>query len=456
MKEQAKILIVDDDYDVLQSAQLFLKRFFEVVEIESLKDSVLQRVERNDYDVILLDMNFTRSKRDGEEGFYLLNKILAAKQDSVVVMITAYGDIDVAIRAMKEGAFDFILKPWKNQKLLATVTSALEQRKAKLEIERLNLTHQKLFEDSLSVQGEMIGESPAHLECLNIIKKVASTDANVLILGENGTGKELAAKKIHQLSDRSAKAFISIDLGALSESLFESELFGHSKGSFTDAHKDKPGRFELAAGGTIHLDEIGNLSLALQSKLLQVLQNRKITRLGSIREMPVDFRLICSTNKPLYEMVKEGTFREDLIFRINTVEISLPPLRNRSEDIGLLLDHFIKIYRKKYNKPLLTYNSTIVEKLKKYSWPGNIREMKHAVERAVILCDSNQLTFKDFQIKQVESAAENYKNLIKIDDVERDHILRVVEANHGNITKSAKDLGVSRTSLHRRLRKYGI
>jgi len=456
MKENASILIIDDDYDVLQSAQVFLKRFFTSVIIEQSPNNIVELVQKENFDVILLDMNFSRGKRDGEEGFQWVKKIRSINVDSIIVLITAYGDIDTAVKAMKIGSFDFILKPWKNQKLLATISSALEYRKSKLEVERLKVTQHKLVEDASKSQGEFIGKSAAHMQTLKIITKVAKTDADVLILGENGTGKEMAARKIHELSDRHNNVFISIDLGSLSESLFESELFGYSKGAFTDAYKDKPGRFELAAGGTILLDEIGNLSLSLQAKLLQVLQNRKVMRIGSVQEIPVDFRLICSTNKPLHSMVQDGTFREDLLYRINTVEVKLPPLRERTEDIEPLLEYFFRIFKKKYSKSNLTYHMGIPEKLRNYQWPGNIREFKHAVERAVILSENNQLSMNDFQIAYTISNSNTQKYHIKIEDVEKDHIVNVIEKNHGNITKSAKDLGVSRTSLHRRIRKYGI
>ena len=456
MKENASILIIDDDFDVLQSIQLFLKRFYSLVQVEQSLDNIEKVIEKNDFDVILLDMNFSRGKRDGEEGFLGLKKILSIRPNSIVVLVTAYGDIDVAVKAMREGAFDFILKPWKNQKLLATISSALELRRSKLEIEKLKITQHELVEDASKSQGDFLGKSPAHLQCLNIINRVAKTDADILILGENGTGKEMAARKIHQLSNRSGNVFLTIDLGSLSETLFESELFGYSKGSFTDAYQDKPGKFELASGGTILLDEIGNLSLSLQSKLLQVLQNRRVTRIGSIKEIPVDFRLICATNKPLYKMVQEGTFREDLLYRINMVEINLPPLRKRPEDIELLFEYFINVFKKKYDKPHLTYTSKIMEKLQQYHWPGNVRELKHSIERAVILSDSSQISITDFQISTSNSYNDSGKKLTTIDDVEREHIINVIESNHGNITKSAKDLGVSRTSLHRRIRKYGI
>jgi DNA-binding NtrC family response regulator len=455
-QEEANILIIDDDYDVLKSAHVFLKRFYTKVEIEQVPENIMKRIAADAFDVVLLDMNFQKGSRDGEEGFYWLNHILNQSPDLVVILITAYGDVDLAIRAIKEGAIDFVLKPWKNQKLLATINAALKLKKSKNEVEHLRQTQQKLVEDQHQHYGPFIGDSEKITECKQMIEKVAATDADILILGENGTGKELIARYIHKLSERNRHVFIPVDLGALSETLFESELFGHVKGAFTDALEDKPGRFEMAQNGTIFLDEIGNLSLPLQSKLLTVLQNRKTTRVGSVREIPVNFRLICATNQSLYKMAEQGTFRQDLLYRINMVEVHVPPLRERQDDIALLFDHFFNIYRKKYHKPALKYSPKTIEKLGKYAWPGNVRELQHAVERAVILSDRNLMTYADIMPFSPAGGSVPSRDITSLDEMEKQHIIKIIEKNRGNITKAAEELGISRTALHRRINKYGL
>ena len=455
-QEEASILIIDDDYDVLKSAHVFLKRFFSKVEIEQVPENIMNRISAEGFDVVLLDMNFQKGKRDGEEGFFWLNHILNESPELVVILITAYGDVDLAIRAIKEGAVDFVLKPWKNQKLLATINAALQLRRSKNEVEHLRQTQQKLVEDQHQQYGPFIGHSDTIRECKSIVEKVASTDADILILGENGTGKELIARNIHKLSERSDRVFIPVDLGAIAETLFESELFGHVRGAFTDANEDKPGRFEMAHKGTIFLDEIGNLSLPLQSKLLTVLQNRKTIRVGSVKEVPVDFRLICATNQSLHRMVEQGTFRQDLLYRINMVEVHVPPLRNRLDDLSLLFDHFFNMYRKKYSKPGLKYSQKTIEKLAKYSWPGNVRELQHAVERAVILSDRNLMTYADIMPFSPPGNTALSKDITSLDEMEKQHIIKIIEKNKGNITRAADDLGISRTALHRRINKYGL
>jgi DNA-binding NtrC family response regulator len=374
----------------------------------------------------------------------------------VVIMITAYGDIDLAVRTIKAGATDFVLKPWKNQKLLATIHAALQLKRSREEVQHLRRTQQKLVEDMSQQYGLFIGESESVKKCLGMVEKVAGTDADVLILGENGTGKELIARMIHRKSARNHKIFIPVDLGSISENLFESELFGHMKGAFTDAIEDKPGRFELANGGTIFLDEIGNLSLPLQSKLLNVLQNRKVIRVGSVKELPVDFRLICATNRPLNEMVQRNEFREDLLYRINMVEIKVPSLRERMEDIPLLFDHYFALYRKKYNKPGLKINPATINKLAQHSWPGNVRELQHAVERLVILSESNLVNYADFMPGKPIAHNARQNEPVRLNEMEKLHIQKVIEQHKGNITRAAAKLGISRTALHRRIRKYGL
>ncbi len=451
----AKILIVDDDYDVLKSAMVLLKHFYSDVQIEQVPENVIQRIEKEAFDLVLLDMNFHKGRRDGEEGFYWLDKILASDKDAVVVMITAYGDIDLAVRGIRAGAVDFVLKPWKNQKLLATINAALELTRARREVRKLRITQQGLIDDS-SRFNEIIGKSPSIMECLGVADKVARTDANVLITGENGTGKELIAKNIHRLSDRRDRPFISVDLGSIAENLFESELFGHVKGAFTDAREDKAGRFELADGGSIFLDEIGNLNLALQSKLLNVLQSKTIFRVGSAVEMPVDFRLICATNKSPQELTEKKEFREDLLYRINTVEIHVPALRDRTEDIELLFKHYLRIYMKKYNKPGLRVSPKTYERLKNYDWPGNVRELQHSVERSVILNEGKTLSYTDIIPDRAPERSMQKKEVTGLDEMEMQHLVRIIGKNRGNITRAAKDLGISRTALHRRIRKYGL
>ena len=454
-KKAARILVVDDNYDVLQSAMVLLKRFYTDVQIEQLPENVVQRIGKESYDLILLDMNFRKGKRDGEEGFHWLERILESDRDAVVVMITAYGDIDLAVRAVRAGAVDFTLKPWKNQKLLATVNSALQLSSARREVEKLRIARKELI-DEPSRSMEIVGTSPALGECLAIAKKVAGTDANVLITGENGTGKELIARNIHRLSGRSDRPFVHVDLGAIAENLFESELFGHVRGAFTDAKENKTGRFELADGGSIFLDEIGNLGLGLQAKMLSVLQRKTIVRVGSTTEIPVDFRLICATNRFPAEMVEKGEFRNDLLYRINTVEIRVPALRERPEDIESLFNYFLGIYARKYRKMGLKVSPKAFERLRKYSWPGNVRELQHAVERSVILNEGKALTYADIIPEGNTEGSLRKKEVTGLDEMEREHLVKIINKNRGNITRSAKDLGISRTALHRRIRKYDI
>jgi len=454
--QTARILVIDDDYDVLKSAHVLLKRFYSEVHIEQIPENINRRISKDSYDVVLLDMNFQKGRRDGHEGFFWLEKILMLDPHLVVIMITAYGDLDLAIQTIRAGATDFILKPWKNQKLLATLHSALQLRESKKEADQLRMTHQRLNEDLNLLAGDFICGSEEMKRCMAMVDRVATTNADVLILGENGTGKELIARTIHLKSERRSKAFVPVDLGALSESLFESELFGHAEGAFTDAKSEKPGRVELANGGTLFLDEIGNLSISLQMKLLSVLQNRASYRVGSVKEIPVNFRLICATNSPVYDMVSSGTFREDLMYRINTVEIHVPPLRERIADIPLLISHFLDLYKMKYNKPRLEISNKTVEKLCKLEWPGNVRELRHTMERAVILSDKSNIALTDLIPGTGASSAAEIKDVTSLEEMEQQHILKIIDRNKGNITRAAVDLGISRTSLHRRLRKYGI
>lgn len=457
-KMEVKILIIDDDRDVLLAAKLFLKQHFSIVHTEENPGNIPDLMQNENYDVILLDMNFSRDATSGKEGFLWLNKILEIDPTTVVILITGYGDIELAVQGIKEGATNFLLKPWDNKKLVATITTSLQLRKSKVELENLRTKQKVMIADQNKPGQAIIGDSPAMEKVLETVRKVAITDANVLILGENGTGKELIARAMHAASHRKDEVFISVDLGAISESLFESELFGFTKGAFTDAKEDRAGRFEAANQGTIFLDEIGNLSLPLQSKLLSVLQNRKVVRLGTNKEIPIDVRLVCATNMPLYQMVNEGKFRQDLLYRINTVEVHVPSLRERTEDIAALVDHFLEIYSKKYKIPAKRMNASTLKRLEKHSWPGNIRELQHAVERAVIMSESNVLEPSDFFLSPVD---ENQSDTIStsnmnLEETEKMLIRKVIDKHGGNISKAAKELGLTRASLYRRIEKYGI
>lgn len=451
-----KILIVDDDRDVLETARMFLKQEFSSVTIEENPESIPSLLQRNDFDVILLDMNFKKGMNEGEEGFQWLDYILKQNPDAVVILITAYGEVDLAVRAMKSGATDFVLKPWKNQKLLGTLMAALKLSESKKAFQRAKVTQEKLSSDIDHAFVDFIGESPAIQRVRELIDRVAGTDADVLILGENGTGKELVARAIHRKSARHDKVFISVDLGGITETLFESELFGHVKGAFTDAKQDKPGRLEIASGGTLFLDEIGNLSMPLQSKLLTVLQQRKVQRVGSNKQMDVDFRLICATNMPLYEMIAEKRFRQDLLYRINTVEIRVPPLRERKDDIPLLAEHFVQLYGRKYKRPGLSIDKSVMAKLKSYYWPGNIRELQHAVERSVILTEGKSIDSPELLISTRGVKTPESESPVTLDEMEKRFIIQSLDDHDGNVSQTAKTLGLTRTALYRRMKKYRL
>ena len=452
-----KILIIDDDEDVLFSARLLLKQHYSIVQIEKNPAQIPSILKKEHYDIILLDMNFSGNATSGSEGFNWLKKILEIDPASVVILITAFGTIEMAVKAIKEGATDFVLKPWQNEKLLATISSAMKLSQSQQRVDNLLSRQKQLSKDIDQKFHNIIGISEEMQKVFSTIQKVAMTDANILILGENGTGKELVARAIHRQSSRADEIFLNVDMGAISESLFESELFGYMKGAFTDAKEDKAGRFEIASGGTLFLDEIGNLSFNLQMKLLSVLQNRTVTRLGSNIPKPIDIRLVCATNLPLEELISEKRFRQDLLYRINTVEISLPPLRKRTEDIPLLVKHFLKIYCKKYNKPEKDINPAASKRLEKYHWPGNIRELQHAVERVVIMNDAEELLPEDFYFSVQDVKEDDLKlNNFDLEEAEKLLIIKAVSKYNGNLTKAARDLGLTRASLYRRLEKYGL
>ena len=460
MEQQGKILIVDDNEDLLKAAKMHLKRHFKQVDIEKNPEAIPDLLNNEDYDIILLDMNFTKDVSSGSEGYYWLEKILLIDPSAVVVLITAYGDVQMAVKAIKAGATDFVLKPWENEKLLATLFAAMRLRETLDQVQTLTLKNQEINQAQNEKYSEIIGQSQNIQQIFQTIDRVAHTDANVLILGENGTGKEMIARAIHRNSSRKNESFVSVDLGSITETLFESELFGHKKGSFTDAKEDRPGRFEMAHNGTLFLDEIGNLSMPLQAKLLSVLQSRKVSRVGANKETLVNIRLICATNMPLYDMVKENKFRQDLLYRINTIEVDIPSLRDRPGDIPLLASYFLKSYADKYQKSLTKISDAALTRMNKHPWPGNIRELQHAIERAVILSNSSVLQPEDFNFNTSSGGKEMEQPLnleqYNLEEVEKLLIRKVLKKYNGNITQAAAELGLTRSSLYRRLEKYGL
>ncbi len=454
MIETGSILIVDDDKDVLLAARLLLKQYFTTIRSIADPREIPTLMEKEYFDVILLDMNFTQDATSGKEGFKWLGEILELDPLAIVILITAYGDVQTAVQAIHQGATDFILKPWENERLVATTSTAMNLRRSKTEVNRLKIRQKQLSADMDSQFHEMIGSCPAMKNVFATIEKVARTDVNVLIMGENGTGKELVARALHRASLRAQDVFISVDMGAISENLFESELFGHGKGAFTDAKENRSGRFEIASGGTLFLDEISNLSLPLQAKLLRVLEERQVTPLGLNTPQDVDIRLICASNAPLYDMILDNHFRQDLLYRVNTVEIVLPPLRERGDDIIQLSVHFARIFGKKYKKQPVGINDGAMNKLHSYHWPGNIREIRHTIERAVIMSEGYLLGVDDFllQTPKEKEAFESYN----LEHVEKTVIRKILKKHDGNISRSAKELGLTRAALYRRMNKYDL
>lgn len=456
-KKPGRVLVVDDNEDILSAARLLLKQHMALVQTEKNPERVPELLKTQDYDVILLDMNFARGETSGREGFHWLGRILALDPSAVVILITAYGDVGMAVKAIKEGATDFILKPWQNEKLLATLSAALSLRESRTEALTLRERQDRLGADLDRPFSDIIGRCPVMQEVFAAIDKVAWTEANVLILGDNGTGKELAAREIHRRSQRHREIFVGVDMGAIPETLFESELFGHVKGAFTDAREDRAGRFEVASGGTLFVDEIGNLTLPLQAKLLTVLDSRRVFRVGSSRPVTIDVRLICATNRPVHRMVAENTFRQDLLYRINTVELRLPSLCERREDVPLLVDHFLGAYCRKYGKPLKKVGPAALRKLEGYHWPGNVRELQHAIERAVIMSDAAILQPDDFFFRAAEEAAKDgLPDGLSLEDMECLFVNRILKKHGGNVSKAARELGISRAALYRRLEKHGL
>lgn len=461
-KVSAKILIIDDDEDVLLTARMVLKRHFETVRSCNDPELVKNYLQTGPYDVVLLDMNLSAGSISGKEGLDWLSYIHKNSPVTSVVMMTAYGEIELAVKAMKEGAVDFVVKPWDNDKLISTVSAAHKQSLSSPQRKKKSTDKGGETKAAPSPKRKtsqtIIGESEVMQKVFSTIKKVGRTDVNVLILGENGTGKEVIARGLHEASPRKGKVFVNVDLGAIPETLFESELFGHKKGAFTDAHEDRDGRFVSASGGTLFLDEIGNLSLPLQAKLLAALQSREVVPVGSNKPVPVDIRLICATNMPLYEMVQQNDFRQDLLYRINTVEMRLPPLRDRRDDIPLLVEHYLRIYEEKYGQEGISLAPLTHEKLRVYHWPGNIRELQHALERAVIMAESSQLQPTDFSLHTIPSAplTDEKKEVVSLEESEKEAIRAAIMRHNGNMSKAARELGIGRTTLYRKMTKYGL
>ena len=452
------VLVIDDEEDILFTIKMLLKKHIGSVFTESNPFHLPRLIRQHQPDLILLDLNFRSSATTGEEGLNWLAKIKEVSPETQVIIITAHGDVEIAVRALKQGATDFIEKPWHNEKLLSTVRSTLELALSRREIGRLEQTRAALTDELQALTGQIVGRSEAMQSIFRTIEKVAKTDANVLILGENGTGKEMVARAIHQASPRRNEVFVKVDVGSIPESLIESELFGHKKGAFTDAREDRQGRFEAAQNGTLFLDEIGNLSLQAQSKFLSAIQNMAVTPVGSNRPVAVDFRLICATNESLSERVLERSFRQDLLYRINTVEIHVPPLRERIGDIPVLVGHFVGLFQEKYRKEDLAVAPEALRLLERHPWPGNVRELQHALERAIILSDSDLLLPEDFRFlgNEPELSEGDPASTLNIEEMERKLILQALQIHKGNISKAADDLGLTRAALYRRLDKFGL
>jgi two-component system response regulator HydG len=452
--KQSSVLIVDDDADVLLAAEIVLKRHFGQIATANDPNRLPALLSAGDYDVLLLDMNFTTGRTSGEEGLHWLRTALRVSPDTKVILMTAYGAVETAVKAIKEGASDFVVKPWDNDRLVATVASTLRYSEAARTVRELSSVQQVMNQDSSRLKREIVGRSAAMERVLAQVDKVAPTDASVLILGENGTGKELIARAIHRASPRAARAFVHVDLGAIAESLFESELFGHKKGAFTDAREDRAGRFEVASGGTLFLDEIGNLSVQMQAKLLGALQSRTVSRVGSDAPIAVDARIVSATNLSAADLANATRFRQDLRYRINTVEMTLPPLRERPDDIVPLLEYYTARFARKYAKAGLSIAPEAIARLKQYHWPGNIRELVHSVERAVIMAESDTLGVDDLLLKH-EPASTDAADL-NLENMEARAIRQAIARHAGNLSRAARELGLGRTTLYRKMAKHGI
>ena len=449
-----KILAVDDNDYVLKTINQLLKYECELIKTIKNPNQLKSVLSSESFDVILLDMNFSAGVNTGNEGLYWLSEILEADKNTAVIMITAYGDIDLAVKAIKKGAADFITKPWDAEKFVTTILNTVKLSRSRKKNEILESRQEQLNKDINKPFENIIGTSDKMKEVFSLIEKVSNTDANILISGENGTGKELIAREIHKRSERSKEIFMPVDIASLTESIIESELFGHVKGAFTDAGEDRLGRLESASGGTLFLDEIGNLSLEIQAKLLTVLQNRSIVKVGGTKEIPIDIRLICATNNNLEEMVEKGLFREDLFYRINTIQIQSPALRERKNDIIELATFYLEKFTEKYNKNEMHITEEAQKELMNYTWKGNVRELMHTIEKAVILSDKKELSIEDFYLRLHGYLSDNQSN--RLEDVEKQTIQKVLEKHKGNLTKAAKELDISRTTLYLKLKKYEI
>ena len=452
--KNSRILIIDDNKSVLSALELLLQPLCQEVVTSPNPNEIPSLIESGHFDAVLLDMNFSAGINTGNEGLYWLKRILEYDANHSVIMITAFGDVELAVRAVKEGAFDFVLKPWENSKLLATIQAAIRFRNSRKEVKSLKEKERNLKTAVKKGGTVIIGESASFREVLDIVAKVAKTDANVLITGENGTGKEVIARELHRQSLRANEVMVHVDMGSLSETLFESELFGHVKGAFTDAKEDRAGKFEAAKGSTLFMDEIANLSFPLQAKLLAALQNREIVKVGSNKKIPIDIRLVCATNTNLHTLVKEGKFREDLLYRINTIQIEIPPLRERVADIPLLADFFLKIYCARYKKNTLKINGEVLNKMKQYAWPGNVRELQHTIEKAVILGEGDTLTLNDFFFSNSHTPANTA--IRTLEEMERSMIASSIRKNNGNLSAVAAELVITRQTLYNKIRKYKL
>ena len=452
MEKKGKIFIVDDNEDVLFALNLLLEPFVEKVKVTTQPSRIEHFMTTFEPDVILLDMNFRRDAISGQEGFDCLEQILGIDPEAVVLFMTAYADTEKAVRAIKAGATDFIPKPWEKEKILATISSAVKLRQSRREVKQLQAKVEALSGQDKEVPL-MIGQSKVMQEVFTTIRQLSDTDANILILGENGTGKDLVARSLRFFSPRQQAPFVTIDLGSVPESLFESELFGYEKGAFTDARKSKAGRMEVASGGTLFLDEIGNLSMSMQSKLLTAIEKRQISRLGATKSIPINVRLVCATNADIRQMVEEGNFRQDLLYRINTIEIHIPPLRERGEDILLLAEHFLKKYNHKYKKDIQGLTREAKQKLMKYPWPGNVRELQHAIERAVILAKNIWLKPNDFMLTPQPERKNEREEIFNLEELELDAIKRALKRCAGNVSSAAELLGITRYALYRKIEK---
>lgn len=456
MKQEGTILIIDDNKEVLLALQLLFERYFSKI-ITSVKPDILNTIQvKEKVDVVILDMNFEAKIHTGNEGFFWLKKILEIDKNIAVIFITAYGNVDLAVQGIKKGATDFITKPWDNDRLVTTVLNAFKLRKSRLELNTLQQKHNQITSELSNEEIFIPTKSPEIKKVLSDIKKAAITDANILLLGENGTGKSMFARKIHQLSERKNEIFVEVDLGSIPETLFESELFGHTKGAFTDAKNERPGRFEISDNGTLFLDEISNVPIMLQAKLLRVIQTKEINRLGSNENIQINNRIISASNRNLYDLIKKQLFREDLLFRLNTVQIEIPPLRYRKEDIPMLIDHFANQYKKKYNKHEIKFSKSTINKLVNSNWPGNIRQLEHTLENAIILSETSEIKITDINLNKHSKTIQKQEETKNLYENEKRLIQQVINECNGHLSKAANLLGITRATLYRKIEKYEL